>query len=337
MGPRARQACAASFAVLASVLVTGLFALPDPWWAATSAFLCSQSTQADSLRRGILRIFGTMIGALLGLLLANIAAYDHVLCAAFLLVVATGGLMGFLLSQHSYAWLCSAVTGLLVILSGLEDPTIIFTVATNRTLEIAIGSSAAVVMAFIFTPGESKAAQPAHGFRHIFDTDWPAALHALRAGLTVMLLPFIWTTFDMPGGTQMAITATAVMAVTPGSDLSDAHALMIRACYRVLGCLAGGTVGLILLCLPLTSLLPWLFALGVGIFACMYVQTTPRGYGYVGTQAGVVYVMTLIQGLGPPTSILPGVERLAGMTGGLMVLLAISFMLWPRQPRPQAA
>jgi hypothetical protein len=55
----------------------------------------------------------------------------------------------------------------------------------------------------------------------------------------------------------------------------------------------------------------------------------PHGVGYVGTQAAFVFIVTLIQGAGPPTSIMPGVDRFAGIVGGLGILLIVSLVLWP--------
>ena len=81
--------------------------------------------------------------------------------------------------------------------------------------------------------------------------------------------------------------------------------------------------------MPLTNFLLWLFALTVGAFIGAQLQSSERGIGYAGTQAAVVYIMTLVQGVGPPTSILPGIERLVGITGGITVLLIVSLVLWP--------
>ena len=54
-----------------------------------------------------------------------------------------------------------------------------------------------------------------------------------------------------------------------------------------------------------------------------------HGVGYVGTQAGMVYIITLVQGASPPESIMPGIERFAGIVGGLAILLIVSLLIWP--------
>ena len=61
----------------------------------------------------------------------------------------------------------------------------------------------------------------------------------------------------------------------------------------------------------------------------MHIQVGRHGVGYVGTQFAFVFVITMIQGDAPPSSIMPGVDRFAGITGGLGVLMIVSLLLWP--------
>jgi hypothetical protein len=37
----------------------------------------------------------------------------------------------------------------------------------------------------------------------------------------------------------------------------------------------------------------------------------------------------MAQGSGPSASLLPGIDRFAGITGGLLILMVVSMMLWP--------
>ncbi len=78
-------------------------------------------------------------------------------------------------------------------------------------------------------------------------------------------------------------------------------------CTGCLGVLLGGLVGLGCLALSVTSFVPWLVMLMGGIWVAAYVQTSARGVGYVGTQGAVVFISTLVQGGGPPSSIMPGI------------------------------
>jgi uncharacterized membrane protein YccC len=82
-----------------------------------------------------------------------------------------------------------------------------------------------------------------------------------------------------------------------------------QSLQRVFGCLLGGLVGLGLLSLSLTEFVPWILALSAAIWVCSYLQSSERGLSYIGTQAGLVLIMTLVQGWGPPDSIWPGIDR----------------------------
>jgi hypothetical protein len=53
--------------------------------------------------------------------------------------------------------------------------------------------------------------------------------------------------------------------------------------------------------------------IGAWVWLCIHVQNSTRGIGDVGTQAGIVSFVTLIRGAGPPESIVPGLERFAGI------------------------
>jgi hypothetical protein len=61
----------------------------------------------------------------------------------------------------------------------------------------------------------------------------------------------------------------------------------------------------------------------------MHIQMGRHGIPYVGTQFAFVFVVTMVQGLAPPDSIMPGVDRFAGITGGLGILMIVSLLLWP--------
>lgn len=336
-GPRAVHGYKVAFAVVLAVVAAALLSLQELWWAAISAFTVSQATRPAALHRAGLRVVGTFIGALIALCCASTLAYDHLLCALFLLIAGTVGTLGYLLSVHGYAWLLGAITTMMVVLMSLSDPAVAFTGAMNRIAEVVTGSAAAAVAALLFAPNEPEALPLLPGMTDLLGANRPALLHALRSGITVMLIPLVWIALDLPSMTQVGVTVAAVMAVQPPRGFDDRTPFITRAVHRLIGCLAGGAVGLLLLALPLTDFALWLFALMVGVFVGAQVQASTRGASYAGIQASVVYIMTLVQGAGPPTSILPGIERLVGITGGLAVLLVVSLVLWPApaaQPAP---
>jgi hypothetical protein len=69
--------------------------------------------------------------------------------------------------------------------------------------------------------------------------------HACRGGITVMLLPLLVTSLAPLGPSTMAVTAVAVMAVPTTVVIEpDAHTIIQRAIFRLVGCALGALMGL---------------------------------------------------------------------------------------------
>ena len=333
-GPRAATAGMTALSVAISITIACAMHLPDVWWAGISGFISSQATRPDSLRKGMLRIVGTAAGAALAFLLAGWLAYDHAACCLALLIGASIATLGLSVSPHGYAWMLFGITFAMVVLMSLADPALAFHAAATRTIEVVVGTLTAMLVALVLAPADAgKPEPPAAGWTDLFDARWPAVLHAVRAGIAVASIPLVWSWFDLPDITTMATTMASVMAIPVLADhpLDDGRRIIGRAVQRLLGCCLGGALGLLLLGLQLTGFLPWLLLLSLGVWAFAHMQASPRGMGYVSMQAGMVLVMTLVQGEGPPEGIMPGINRLTGIACGLVVLCLVSVLLQPQE------
>jgi len=123
-----------------------------------------------------------------------------------------------------------------------------------------------------------------------------------------------------------------------GSTASEGRSAVLgRALHRVLGCIYGGIVGLALLALSIELLFVWLLLLMAGVWLGAYVNQSHRGVGYIALQANVALILTMMQGWAPPLSLLPAIERLAGMLGGLALLLVVLLMTWPDSLRSKSS
>jgi uncharacterized membrane protein YccC len=302
------------------------------WWAAISAFVSTRATAPASLQRGGLRIAGTAVGAVLALILSPWLVEDPVALTVVLLVVSACGVAGLLVSPHGYAWLLGAVTTDMVLLAALGDPLSVLSVAGNRTAEVTLGTLSAILVVVVLAP-DAEPVQPSavSGWSTLLGVQRPALYHALQAGTAVMLVPWVWNWLELPEVSQTAITVAAVMAVPALSNdaATDRQTVMQRGIHRILGCLLGGVAGLGCLALSVHSFGLWLLMLMAGVWIAAHVQGSTRGIGYVGTQAAVVFITTLVQDWGPPSSIFPGIERLAGIAGGLLILFVITVVTAP--------
>jgi uncharacterized membrane protein YccC len=340
-GARTLPCAMTALAVALATTVALMLRVDAPWWAAISAFVSIRATAPASLQRGALRIIGTAIGAMVGLLLSPWLIEDQVALSVILMVVSTLGVVGLQVSEHGYAWLLGAVTTVMVSLAALSDPHSAADIACNRTAEVAIGTGAAILVTALLaaTADATPTSSTAPGWFGLLDAQWPSLQHALRAGLAVMLVPLVWRWLELPNLSQTAVTAAAVMAVPALSSDEAANEFLIteRAMHRLLGCLIGGIAGLACLVLSIESFLPWLLTLMAGLWIAAHVQGSRRGIGYVGTQGAVVFISTLVQGWGPPASIAPGLDRFAGITGGLLILLIVSWLTAPSRSGQRSA
>ena len=334
-GPRARQCLMAAVTVVVSVQLAALAHLPDLWWAGISGFMSLQATHPASVRKSLLRVSGTAAGAVLAVLLLPFLAYDQVALALALWGFAALAILAFMVSPHGYAWLFLAITFILVLLLSMSDPLLVTHTAATRTAEVTIGSAVAVIVTWTLAeragPGAVAIPPPAPppGWTGLLGVRFPVVLFALRGGFAVMLMPLLWRALELPSLAQMPVTVAAVMAVPVAiADPKGRDAVVLgRALQRLIGCFLGGAIGLLCLSLAVTDFASWLALLAAGVWVCSHVQASPRGIGYVGTQAAIALILTLVQGAGPPTSILPGIDRFVGVTSGLAVLLAVSALL----------
>lgn len=344
-GPRGTEALAATLSVTLAALIAFVLHSDEPWWAAISAWMVTRSTLAEALSKGAMRIVGSAAGAAVAVIVLGLFAYDPLPFCLCLFVMAWAGLFGFAKSRHGYAWLISAITGDLVMLMALEEPQTAFTVAVNRVADVMIGTAAALLVTFLLPalpdrPGSGATASPSTfpprfwRRRHAGELErwlrenWPVILHACRGGLTVMLLPLLLNWLAPLGSSTVAISAVIVMAVPTTAVLEpDARTVVQRAVYRLLGCALGALLGLFCLYWVGSDFLIWLLLLMPGLWISSQIQSGKTGIGYVGTQAGFAFILSMIQGQGPPLSPTPGLDRFAGIMAGLTLLLVITMAL----------
>ena len=328
---RNRQGIVAACSVMLATVLALLLQVDAPWWAAISGFMSLMSTGSGSLRRGLLRLAGTVVGALLGFVMARWLPYDHFALYLFLAVITMLGVIAMQVSPHGLAWLFMTITASMVLLMSIANPLQAAHIAYYRVFEVGVGVASAVVVAKLMQDWHAEPPPTAPGWRHLLGAQWPALLHGVRSAIAVCAVLAIWILIDLPEIAEMAITVAVVMSapVAAAGGIGTRHAVAVRSLHRFLGCLIGGIVALICLAIQVESFLWWLAMLGGSVWVGMQIQMGRHGVGYAGTQATFVFIVTMVQGPAPPSSIIPGVDRFVGITGGLGILLIVSLLLWP--------
>ena len=87
---------------------------------------------------------------------------------------------------------------------------------------------------------------------------------------------------------------------------------------------------LVLLCLLVVgdSLLHWVLCLSIGVWIAAWIQNGTEGVSYCGSQLALAFLVTLVQGSGPPDQFLSALQRLEGVAIGLIVLNFVTWA-WP--------
>jgi uncharacterized membrane protein YccC len=355
-GPRGLEAAEAAASVTLAVLIALVLHSDEPWWAGITAFLVTRAAPAVAVLRAIMRVAGSIVGAVAALVVLRLFVYQSLPFLLCLFLLAFVGLFGFAASRHGYAWLVGAVTASLVLLMSFDAPHSAFATAVNRVAEVIIGTAATLVVCALMPAPADAATAPATPpvdppplafWRRRYGAElqrWlpanaPLVLHACRGGLTVMLLPALAEWIAPVTPVAMGVTAVVVMAIpTTAIFRSDNRAIIERAAHRLVGCLLGALVGLACLAFVGSDFLLWIALIAAGIWLCSQIQTGGTGMSYIGTQAMVAYLMSMVQGQGPPDTIAPGFERLVDVTGGLSILFIITLILsLIPLPRPSAA
>lgn len=303
------------------------------WWAAISGYMTIMASGAASIRKGLLRLAGTIGGAAVGFIMARWLPYDHFGLSLFLAGATMLGVVAMQVSPHGLAWLFGTITSILVLLEGLNNPLQVPYIAFYRIFEVGIGVTASAIVANLLMHWHADPAPPVPGWRHLLGAQWPAMLHGMRAAIAVVIMMQVWIWMDLPQVTEMCISIAVVMSapVIGDGSLGTRHAVAERSLHRILGCFLGGIAALLCLALQIESFPWWLAMIAGSVWIGMHIQNGKHGVGYLGTQAAFVFIVTLIQGPAPPTSIMPGIDRFVGISGGMAILLIISLMLWPNE------
>src|SRR5262245_58887600 len=228
---RTKQGIAAACSVILATSLALLLEVESPWWAAISGFMTLMSTGPGSLRRGVLRMIGTIGGACLGFVMARWLPYEHLLLLLFIGGVTMLGVIAMQVSPHGLAWLFVAMTSIMVLISSLNDPLQAVTIAYYRTFEVAIGVASAIIVANLLQEWHADSPPVMPGWRHLLGAQWPVVLHGLRAAIAVDAVLLAWVVLDLPEVNGMAITVTMVMAapVATGGGFGTRNVVARRA------------------------------------------------------------------------------------------------------------
>ena len=318
-----------SFITAASCWLAAMFVFffhcDNPWWGVISAWVVSSGDFHQSSLKAIMRVAGTLAGYFVGLICASVTEGEPIWQALALFLIGAIGLSMRYRSKFSYAWIIGSVTALILLVLDITDPGSIYETAKYRLYEIISGVVAAWLCARLLRPllGLSSRAAETGSISAGFSISLTAGelrMLIMVGGLVPVVTTLLWSWLRLPSLVQAIVTAL----VTLDRNVATAQ---VRVTQRILGCLLGGAVGLVAAEFATSSLFAWSVILFGGIFLFSWLHLSTGHFSYVGTQAGVAYILAVVTGNNPPDTIGPVVDRIAGMTGGVLVVGSICFVL----------
>jgi uncharacterized membrane protein YccC len=137
-------------AAVVSLLTARLFRLPEAYWAPITTLVITQSSLGAALSVSWQRLLGTMLGALVGAIVASYFG-PHVL--VFGTCVFILGLLCAVVRSDQSAYRFGAVT-LAIVLLVPRTGTPAWQIAFNRFAEVSIGIGVALILAWVWPERE---------------------------------------------------------------------------------------------------------------------------------------------------------------------------------------
>jgi uncharacterized membrane protein YgaE (UPF0421/DUF939 family) len=309
------------------------FHCDNPWWGVISAWVISSRDFHQSSEKAMMRVAGTLAGYFVGLICASVTEGEPIWQALALFLIGAIGMSMRYRSRFSYAWIIGSATAFILVVLDLTDPGSIYETAQYRLYEIISGVVAAWLCARVLRPllglsSRSKEIEAISAGSSINLTPSEVRTLIVVGGLVPVITTLLWSWFHLPSLVQAIVT----VLVTLDRNIANAQ---IRVTQRVLGCVLGGAVGLVAAEFATSSFFAWSVVLFGGIFLFSWLHLSTGHFSYVGTQAGVAFILALVTGNNPPDTIGPVIGRIAGMTGGVLVVGCVCFVLkaWPGAER----
>ncbi|EPC0219005.1 FUSC family protein [Salmonella enterica subsp. enterica serovar Newport] len=322
-------------AVLLAIIFSHLLHVQYVGWAAFSGYMVMRGHVLDSLQRGGQRIAGTVLGAVLAVLVENM--FPDMMLSSLILAAMTGiTLYNALLFRHSYAWLFMGLTFAMVVMDGIQNGGGFQGYAFSRIEEVMVGTGASILVSALSTwlirPRftlhlHSGVRKPLSKNEKVY---WhqSAFWHSVQAALAMVVLPFIWQQFDVVSVSQTCITIMAVMMVPLSVFNESKHPATTKIIHRFIGCLSGAFFGFIALIASHQHIWLLILLLTVGVIIGRIIENGTLKIRYIGTQFTLALLVILVPDHYAVISVAPGIERLLGIVFGIMILEPVCHVPW---------
>jgi uncharacterized membrane protein YccC len=289
-----------------------------------TTFLVMAQYGFTSFQKGLERIVGRGLGILAGLILTTWFNETPLVLFVLIGVLLSSFLYLYFAGWMAYTFLQAGLYVVAVFQIGHADPT--HAVGASEELFAAIVLGVVVADLVNWLGGVEREI----GVQLTGSPLWPLRREwvnqSLMLSVTVLFTLVAARAVDLPA--ESAAISVLVLTVSP-----HLQALIQKGELRIVGLVLATIWSLgIFLVIGLLPYFPVLVVLiFLGVFVANYLTLTAGTYAYAGLQMGLVLPMVVVAGPSVFGSIMPAVERLAGIVMGLAVSVIVA-SLWPRFP-----
>ena len=154
---------------------------------------------------------------------------------------------------------------------------------------------------------------------------------AFKVTAAAMLCYLLYSILSWPGIHTALITCFIVSLGTAGESVE-------KLTLRILGCLAGAGLGL----LVMLKVIPWVTSIGslavivfVGAFLGAWIAAGDKHISYAGFQIAFAYLLCVIQGPSPSFNMVVARDRVIGILLGNVVSYFVATRIWPVSVGPR--
>ncbi|KTD43969.1 FUSC family protein [Legionella oakridgensis] len=147
-----RAALRTSLGALAAVLIAFKLHLDTPYWAGMTVVIVSNLYVGSIIDKALMRVAGTIAGALFGFYFAAFIANSFLLYLLTCFLLVFFSVYYFNLSRYAYAFLLFGLTAFIILSQLATNPGNAFYIAIWRSSEIILGVVVAALSAYLFFP-----------------------------------------------------------------------------------------------------------------------------------------------------------------------------------------
>lgn len=151
-----RAALRTAVATLAAVLLAFKFHLQSPYWSGMSVAIVANLYTGSILDKAMMRIVGTLCGAVIGYSLAGFIANSFFLYLVVSFLIIAVSVYFYHYSSYGYAYLLGALCAFIIIAQVTIDPQNAFLVAIWRPVEIGLGVVVFAISVYAIVPNHLK-------------------------------------------------------------------------------------------------------------------------------------------------------------------------------------